>query len=126
MKHPRTFFKCELCGDMVSMVEGSGEQLLCCHQEMTELKPNTVDAATEKHVPVVERDGNTLKVTVGSVPHPMTPEHHIAWIAVAGENQTTRVTLDVTGEPSAVITAPDGDVTVYEYCNLHGLWAVDA
>ncbi|MCL2865362.1 MAG: desulfoferrodoxin [Lachnospiraceae bacterium] len=125
MKYDRSFLKCNICGNMIAMVDTKGGEVCCCQQPMVKLAPNTVDAATEKHVPVVSRDGNTVTVTVGSVPHPMTEEHHIAWICAAQAGQTTRVQLDVTGEPTATFTIADGDVTVYEYCNLHGLWAVD-
>jgi len=125
MKYPRTFLKCNECGNIVGLVEDGNKEILCCGQPMVELKANTTDAAQEKHVPAVVREGNTITVTVGSVPHPMTEEHHISWILVAQENKTQRVKLNPTGEPTATFTIEDGDATVYEYCNLHGLWAVD-
>jgi superoxide reductase len=93
---------------------------------MEVLTANTTDAAQEKHVPAVTRDGNKLSVQVGSVAHPMTEEHHICWIAVAQGDKTQRVALEMTGEPTAEFVLDDGDATVYEYCNLHGLWAVEA
>ena len=94
---------------------------------MQELIPNTVDASTEKHVPVVTKiDDNTLKIEVGSVAHPMLPEHHIAFIYVETENGGMRINLPHTGKPEAVFcTCNDKPVAVYEYCNLHGVWKTE-
>ncbi len=91
---------------------------------MRELKANTTDAAQEKHVPEVSVEGNLVKVKVGSVEHPMTEEHHIAFIYLETENGVTRKDLDHTGKPEAVFALAEGEkpVAVYEYCNLHGLW----
>ena len=124
MKFERKFFKCEVCGNIIAKIQDSGVKVHCCGQEMAELTPNTTDAAQEKHLPVATRNGEELLVTVGSVPHPMTEEHHISWICVAGEHKTQRVTLEPTGEPKASFVM-DGEATIYAYCNLHGLWAVD-
>ena len=86
---------------------------------MTELKPNTVEASQEKHLPVVTIEGNIVKVKVGSVEHPMTEEHHIAWIYLETEQGGQRKKLAVGSKPEA---GGDKVVGVYEYCNLHGLW----
>ena len=125
MKNERRFCKCARCGNIISYIKKSSPDVLCCGEKMAELQPNTADAAAEKHVPVVERAGDKLIVTVGSVPHPMTEEHHIAWIVVAAGSRTQRIALSSTGVPSADFTVGDDPVTVYAYCNLHGLWAVD-
>jgi superoxide reductase len=90
---------------------------------MAELAANTTDAAREKHVPVGVRTGDKLKVAVGSVPHPMIPEHHIAWILVADGDRTTTVQLSADGVAEAEFTVGANPVTVYEFCNLHGLWS---
>jgi len=123
MKNGLKFYKCEACKKIVGIVEDSAAKLICCGKEMAELVPNTVDAAKEKHVPALSLHGHTLKVAVGSVAHTMTAEHNIPWIAVAQENRTTRVTLPVNGAPEAEFHVNSGPVTVYAYCNLHGLWA---
>ncbi len=126
MKVERKFYRCNHCGNIIGVIEDSGAPISCCGDVMEELKPNTVDAAQEKHVPAFVKEGNKLIVTVGSVPHPMTEEHHISWIAVAQGNRTTRVKLVPPNEAKAEFYLDDdGDVTIYEYCNLHGLWAVD-
>lgn len=126
MKYDRLFFRCELCGNIVEKIEDGGMDVVCCKKDMTRLVANTTDAAQEKHVPDVKRENGKLIVTIGSVPHPMTEEHHIAWIIVAGKHTTQRVMLDHTGKPTATFVSDESPVTVYEYCNLHGLWAVDA
>jgi len=125
MSRLKQFFKCGLCGNIITLLEDSGAKVSCCGQVMNELNPNTVDAAIEKHVPVLIRDGNNLVVNVGSVPHPMTEEHHIAWIVAAQDDKTQRVSLNPVSAPSAEFILDDGPVTVYEYCNLHGLWKAD-
>ncbi|MDR3239688.1 MAG: desulfoferrodoxin [Clostridiales bacterium] len=125
MKYERKFYKCSHCGNIIAFVENAGVSIICCGEEMSEIKPNTVDAAREKHVPALSLDGGKLKVTVGSVPHPMTEEHNIMWIAVAEEKRTSRAMLSVGGAPEAEFCMTTNSATVYAYCNLHGLWAVD-
>lgn len=117
-------FKCPHCGNIVEMVEASGVPVVCCGEPMVELVPNTTDAATEKHVPVVSVDGNAVKVAVGSVEHPMTPEHHIAFIILETNQGIYRKPLDPAGKPEASFLLGDGEevVSAYEYCNLHGFW----
>ncbi len=123
----RYFCKCEICGNIVGMIHDSGVKIFCCGHEMGCMMPNTVEASQEKHLPVVaERTGNKLVINVGSAPHPMTLEHHIAWIAIAQGSKTQRVALEKTAAPTATFFVDDGDVTMYAYCNLHGLWMAEA
>ena len=119
------FYKCRHCGNVIEKVVDSGIQVVCCGENMQELIPNTVDASTEKHVPVVTDLGDgTMQVKVGSVEHPMLPEHHIAFIYVEYENGGLRVNLN--DKPEAVIcTGGQKVLAVYEYCNLHGLWKTE-
>jgi superoxide reductase len=123
------FYRCSLCGNLVGLIHEGQGQMVCCGQPMTELTANTTDAAQEKHVPVVEFDqaAGVLKVTVGSVAHPMTPEHLIEWIHVQTKNGGQMRHLTPADKPEAVFKIADGDapVTVFEYCNLHGLWKAD-
>lgn len=116
------FYKCDTCGNVIIKVVDSKVPVVCCGKPMSELTPNTVDAATEKHVPVVTRlDDKHIKVEVGSVAHPMSEEHYIAFIYVETENGGIRV--DLKDKPEAVIyLGEERAVAVYEYCNLHGLW----
>ncbi len=122
------FYKCDLCGNVVEKVVNGGGTLVCCGEEMQLLTVNTTDAAGEKHVPVIEVDGNKVTVKVGSVEHPMTEKHHIAFIVLVTEKTVQRVDLPYDGKPEAVFTLADDDkaVVAYEYCNLHGLWAAEA
>lgn len=118
------FYRCEICGNMVALIRNGGGELVCCGQPMTELKPNTTDAAQEKHVPVISKENGKLKVVVGSVMHPMLPEHHIEWIAlVAGDNVQFQF-LKPGMEPKAEFNETNSGM-VYEYCNIHGLWKAD-
>ncbi|WP_444659431.1 desulfoferrodoxin family protein [Caproiciproducens sp. R2] len=118
------FYRCELCGNMVALIRKSGGTLSCCGQEMTKLEANTTDAAQEKHVPVVTREGGKIKVSVGSVLHPMLPEHHIEWIALVTDDRVEIAYLKPGMEPKAEFNEVVSG-TVYEYCNLHGLWKAD-
>ncbi|MFA0814947.1 MAG: desulfoferrodoxin [Anaerofustis sp.] len=121
------FFKCEHCGNLVGMIHSSGINMVCCGDKMTELKPNTTDAATEKHVPVIKKDGNNVTVEVGSVAHPMLPEHYIQWIYIETKNGGQRKALEPGMEPKATFTLVNDElVSAYAYCNLHGLWKADA
>ena len=119
------FYKCETCGNVVVKLVDSKVPVMCCGKKMEELVPNTVDASGEKHLPVVTMlDDKRMKVEVGSVAHPMLPEHHICFIYVETEKGGIRV--DLTDKPEAVIcVCTDKPIAVYEYCNLHGLWKTE-
>ena len=115
-------YKCEVCGAMVEVLQGGGGQLVCCGKPMTLLEENTTDAATEKHVPVVEKTSSGIKVTVGSVAHPMQGDHYIQWIEAVAGDKVYRVFLKPGGSPEAEFPVPEDGTVVREYCNLHGLW----
>ncbi len=116
-------YKCEVCGNIVEMLhEGDGE-LVCCGEPMKLFKENTVDAAKEKHVPVVEKIDGGFKVKVGSVAHPMEDKHYIEWIQViADDGRVYRKFLKPGNSPEAVFEIDASSVVAREYCNLHGLW----
>lgn len=119
------FYICETCGNIVTKVEDKNLPISCCGAPMKELIPNTVDAANEKHVPVFTQEGGKVKVSVGSVPHPMTVEHLISFIALETENGNFQIKhLTADDEPKACfhICEKDKVKNVYAYCNLHGLW----
>jgi len=118
----KLFYRCSICGNIIAMLYDGGGELVCCGQPMEALKANTTDAAQEKHVPAVTREGNRLHVQIGSTIHPMTPEHFIMWISVVQENMRQLVPLQPGPEQIADFTINDGPATVYEYCNIHGLW----
>ena len=122
------FYICKHCGNIVGMVYDSGARVVCCGDPMTPLVPNTTDAAQEKHVPVITVDGKKVHVAVGSVAHPMTDAHHIAWIYIQTEKGGQRKSLAFDGAPAADFVLSDDDklVAAYAYCNLHGLWMAKA
>ncbi len=118
------FYQCDHCKNIIVYAYSKGVPVFCCGEKMKELVPGTVDAAKEKHIPEVAVDGNLVKVKVGSVTHPMTEEHHIAFIVLETDKGFQKKDLDPTGAPEAVFALADGEkaISVYEYCNLHGLW----
>lgn len=118
------FYKCPHCGNVIVKFVDSGVVPVCCGEPMQELNPRAQDGAAEKHVPQVTKvDDCTLKVEVGSVPHPMTPEHHISFIYAETKDGGQLVQLDPSAPAVAEVCNCKSPVTaVYEYCNLHGLW----
>lgn len=116
--------KCSHCGNVVEMIYDQKVPVMCCGEKMQELVANTTEAATEKHIPVLELDGDVLTVKVGEVPHPMTEEHYITSIFVVLGHQVYRANLEPNEEPIARFALGDykGSIEVYEYCNIHGLW----
>ena len=115
-------YKCELCGNIVEVLHGSDGTLVCCEQNMTLLTENTVDAAKEKHVPVIEKTADGVKVKVGEVPHPMEEKHFIQWIELIADGTSCIQFLKPGDTPEAEFKTTAAQVTAREYCNLHGLW----
>ncbi len=116
-------YKCGPCGNIVEVVHAAGGELACCGQPMDLLVENTTDAAVEKHVPVIEELDHGVKVTVGSVPHPMAEDHYIEWIEVVADGKSYTAYLNPGDAPEATFCVKAGDITtVREYCNLHGHW----
>ena len=115
-------YTCELCGNIVEVLHGGKGELSCCDQPMKRLVENTVDAAKEKHVPVVEKTADGFKVKVGEVAHPMEEKHYIAWIAVIADGKAYRQFLNPGDAPEAIFQIEANQVTARGYCNLHGLW----
>jgi len=120
------FFKCDLCGNLTGFILNKGVPLSCCGQNMTELVPNTAEAATEKHLPSVNVAVNEIEVQVGSVPHPMDEGHHITFVYVETEDGGQRKCLKVGEDPKCTFSFfNDKPVSVFAYCNLHGLWKTE-
>lgn len=115
-------YKCELCGNIVEVLHGGKGELVCCGAPMKLFKENTVDAAKEKHVPVVEKTSAGFKVKVGDVAHPMEEKHYIEWIEIIADGRLYRKFLSPGQEPAAVFEIEADKVTAREYCNMHGLW----
>ena len=120
------FYICRHCGNIVAYVENKGVPVMCCGQKMEPLEPNTVDAANEKHLPVVTVSGDSVKVSVGEVAHPMEEKHFIQWVYVQTENGGQRKILNPGDAPVVeFVLKDDKAVAVYAYCNLHGLWMTE-
>ena len=122
------FYVCKHCGNIIAQAKNKGVPVMCCGEKMSELVPGSVDAATEKHVPVISVEGNKVTVTVGEVEHPMAEEHFIEWIALETQEGNQRKELKPGSKPQAVFMLAETDkaVAAYAYCNLHGLWKAEA
>ncbi len=123
MANNKKFYICEKCGNVVEIINASGVTPHCCGQKMTLLEAGVVEASREKHIPEVEVSEGKVKVTVGSVIHPMAEEHSILWIYLETDRGAYRRDLKVGEHPVAeFVLADEKPVAVYAYCNLHGLW----
>jgi len=125
MTKKNAVYKCEVCGNIVSVMHTGVGELVCCNQPMNACEANTEDAATEKHVPFVNRDNDGIHVQVGETLHPMDDDHYIEWITLVTNNKTKTVFLAPGDAPEARFTTTAEKVVVYAYCNLHGLWKVE-
>ncbi|MBW1722549.1 MAG: desulfoferrodoxin [Deltaproteobacteria bacterium] len=115
-------YKCEKCGNIVEVLHGGKGELVCCGEPMKLFVENTVDAAREKHVPVVEKTSDGFLVKVGGVAHPMEEKHYIEWIELIADGKAYRQFLNPGDKPEAFFRIDAAQVTAREYCNLHGLW----
>ena len=122
MTEIRQVYRCNVCGNIVEVLHAGVGQLVCCGQPMELLKEKTEDIGLEKHVPVIERVGNKVKVKVGSVPHPMEQKHYIEWIEITADGKTCRKFLKPGEKPEAVFETKAEKIKAREYCNIHGLW----
>ena len=124
MTNKLQIYKCEVCGNIVDVLHKGAGELVCCGQPMVLRSENAVDAAREKHVPVVEKMAGGVRVKVGSVAHPMEEKHYIEWIEIIADGKAYRQFLKPGDSPEAMFNIEAEDVTAREYCNLHGLWKV--
>ena len=130
MQEKFEIWQCPVCGNIVEGVHAGGGTLVCCGEPMVQMVENTTDAAQEKHLPVFHKEGNVVKITVGSVPHPMTAEHFIEWIEICTDTRSQRKYLKPGDAPEAEFCCPpccsaaaaSATPRVRAYCNLHGLW----
>ncbi|MGN1324350.1 MAG: desulfoferrodoxin family protein [Bacilli bacterium] len=121
MKENLNFYRCPICGNIVKLIDGNMDRIICCGKSMIKMIANTTDAVVEKHVPVYERVDNEIVVKVGEVEHPMEEEHYIMWIAQVSKDKVVRVKLHP--ESKIEVRFPYiSDSVLYAYCNKHGLW----
>ncbi|MCD4812792.1 desulfoferrodoxin [bacterium] len=114
-------YKCGECGGIVEVLHG-GATPVCCGTPMKKIEAGVVDAAKEKHVPVVEKNGDVVRVVLGSVPHPMEEKHYIEWIELVADSVSYTRFLKPGDEPRVEFTVKAEKITARAYCNLHGLW----
>lgn len=120
------FYICRHCGNIVRMINDAGVPVVCCGQKMEALIPNTVEASGEKHIPFVTSEEGAVNVNVGSVDHPMLPEHFIEWVCLQTENGFHFRKLSPGDAPNVDFSIGDEKAeAVYAYCNLHGLWKAE-
>ena len=115
-------YKCNTCSNIVEVVHAGAGELVCCGQPMVLQSENTVEAAEEKHVPVITKIDNGVKVTIGSVEHPMEEMHYIEWIEIIADKKVYRKMLKPGEKPEAEFCVNAENIEAREYCNLHGLW----
>ena len=119
-------YKCQHCGNIIEVMHGGGASIVCCGENMQLQAENTVDAAKEKHVPVIEKGNGTITVKVGAVTHPMEEKHYIEWIELLADDKVYRQYLAPGQAPEATFNVTATNVTAREYCNLHGQWKAEA
>ena len=124
MTKERQIFKCNICGNIVEVLHTGVGELVCCGQPMELLKEKTEEAGQEKHMPVIEKMGEKIKVKVGSIAHPMEEDHHIEWIEIITEGKICRKLLKPGDKPEVEFYTKAEKIEAREYCNLHGLWRV--
>ena len=117
-------YVCSHCGNIITFLENSGVPVSCCGEKMQELAPNTVDAAVEKHLPVIEVKDLLATISVGEVNHPMQEDHYIKWIILETTEGYKVKHLNYTDAPVAIFSLIDGEevISAYEFCNKHGVW----
>jgi len=120
----RQVYRCDICGNIVEVLHEGVGQLVCCGQLMGLMTEKTEDVGQEKHMPVVEKTNTEIKVSVGSIPHPMEDKHYIEWIEIIANGKTQRKFLNPGDKPEAtfVIKQNDEKIKARAYCNVHGLW----
>lgn len=122
VKNKGEIYKCNICGNIVEVVHAGGGELVCCGEPMNLMEEKTEDELQEKHVPVVEKTDNGYKVKIGEVEHPMEEEHYIEWIELIADGRSYKKYLNPGDSPQAEFCVDAENVTVREYCNVHGLW----
>ena len=118
------FFICKHCGNIIAMIKNSGVPIQCCGEDMQEIIPGTTEASEEKHIPVFKTEDDTVSVSVGSVEHPMTPEHYIEWVCIESNDgfQYKKLTPNMPPKVNFSLSKGDSVKAVYAFCNQHSLW----
>jgi superoxide reductase len=121
----KQIYKCNICGNIIEVLDSGDGDLVCCNQPMVLMKEKTEDVGKEKHVPVIEKTANGVKVKIGSIPHPMEENHYIEWIEINVDGKVCKKFLKPSNKPEAEFEVKTDKVVAREYCNVHGLWKKD-
>ena len=122
MTQKKEVYKCNFCGNIVEVLHAGVGELVCCGQPMEKMTEKSQDEGQEKHLPVVEVDGQKVTVEIGSIPHPMEEKHFIEWIEIETTNERLRQFLKPGNAPEVEFELSATDFQVRAYCNIHGLW----
>lgn len=122
VKEKNEVYKCSICGNIVEVVEAGGGELVCCGKPMEKQEENTVDAAKEKHIPVIEKTKDGYLIKIGEIDHPMTKEHYIQWIEILVDGKSYKQFLNPDEKPEAMFCVKGEKITARAYCNIHGIW----
>jgi superoxide reductase len=115
-------YKCNICGNIVEVLNAGGGTLVCCGEDMQLLQEKTDDVGKEKHVPLIEKIEQGFKVKIGDVEHPMEEAHYIQWIEIIVDGKSYKEFLKPGMKPEAEFYIKAGSITARAYCNIHGLW----
>lgn len=122
MSKQKQVYRCNICGNMVEILQAGTGNLVCCGREMQLLEERIGDVGPEKHIPIIEKSGPNVKVKVGEIPHPMEKDHHIEWIEIITDDRVYRKFLKPNDKPEAEFEIDADKIKAREYCNIHGLW----
>lgn len=115
-------YKCEVCGNIVELLHEGRGILVCCNQNMKIQKENTIDASTEKHIPIINQTKDRVNIKIGSEPHPMEEKHYIEWVEISTDKGTAKKFLHPKEKPETTFPVKNKNIKSRAYCNLHGLW----
>jgi superoxide reductase len=118
----RGVYRCNVCGNIVEVLQAGAGELVCCGRPMELLTEKTEDMGKEKHMPVIERTERGVRVKVGAIPHPMEEKHHIQWVEIIADGAVYRKDLQPGDKPEAEFEIKARKLEAREYCNVHGLW----
>ncbi len=116
-------FRCNICGNIIEILNAGEGRLVCCDQPMELLLARQTDVGPEKHVPVIEESDEGARIKVGDIDHPMEEGHYIQWLEVLLDDKVLRKNFKPGEKPEVIFREEIGEnFMVRAYCNIHGLW----
>jgi superoxide reductase len=121
-------YKCKICGNIIEVLHTGTGELVCCGQPMKRFREQSKGKYAEKHAPVIEETGKGVLVKIGSVWHPMKPEHYIEWIEIETKQGRCKAFLspDMKHPKASFLIKRKDIIKARMYCNVHGLWISDS